>query len=245
MPIVLDLETVPDEATRLLNFRRYLSKPYDGLCSALAELQESPSLKKCEEVAKETEALSKVASLDPMMARIVAIGMIYKRKGGKELVEIALSNQSEKNLLKEFWDLISEEEIPGETITYNGVSFDLPMLAFRSMVHGIQTSSWPGLMSIPKYRVWPHFDVMQHLTFWGRNVWRSLDHMAYCFGYPVEPDTGPDTGANVSKWYSVGAIDMIKQHTLEDCRKTYFLYKKMKDYYPKPTRARGRDGSPY
>ena len=58
----------------------------------------------------------------------------------------SVAKQSEKELISSFVDRIAE--LKPQLVTFNGSSFDLPVLRYRAMVNGI---SAPGLASRPYF----------------------------------------------------------------------------------------------
>jgi Predicted 3'-5' exonuclease related to the exonuclease domain of PolB len=59
-----------------------------------------------------------------------------------------VGERTEKALISSFVDRIAQ--LTPQLVTFNGASFDLPVLRYRAMVHGIAA---PGLSSRPYFKV--------------------------------------------------------------------------------------------
>src|SRR5581483_2340491 len=80
---------------------------------------------------------------------IVCIGAVVARFGADKWEIDAIGaphvgDRSEKDLISAFVDRIAE--LRPQLITFNGASFDLPVLRYRAMIHGL---SAPGLACRP------------------------------------------------------------------------------------------------
>jgi DNA polymerase elongation subunit (family B) len=86
----------------------------------------------------------------------------------------------EKEILEKFWETIKKFEI---YITFNGRSFDIPFIRIRSAILGIPCSI--ELMT-PKfksgYKLNPHIDLLEELTFQGATKKFNLDFYTRAFG---------------------------------------------------------------
>lgn len=231
--VILDIETVPINGTELNKYRKYIKNGQVVLLDSIEKALEDRESFKSEvdwflKLESINEEICKCASLNVLIGRIACIGIIYKK--GKARVETTFyDRESEKNLLTNFWDYIAEKNLEMKTVTFNGLNFDLPFLYFRSIVHGIDVS-WHDF-GLRKFTSFPHFDIMQVLSFWNSFKYVSLDYFAMLFGYDVDPETC-DNGSIVSKWWGCKEDSRIQSYNLEDCRKTAFLYNKVYKYYP-------------
>jgi len=74
---------------------------------------------------------------------IICIGALaaFRTEAGWEIDAIAartVADQSEKQLIQSFVDFVGEHR--PQMVTFNGHSFDLPVLRYRAMIHGISAS---------------------------------------------------------------------------------------------------------
>lgn len=233
--VVIDIETVPIDTRELIQYHKYLTS-FEKFLISFGKAIDKPSVESIDDFVEHHASVIKSASLDYLMGKICSIGIIVpKRKKKDEVIKKVFFNTNESVLLNEFWDFVREKQVLPQTITYNGIAFDLPFLFFRSMVHGIQIP-WPDL-SLRRYAAWPNWDGMQLVCWWNTyGKMRTLSHLVKSFGYDVDL-FNMDSGADVHKHYCAGDYDFIKSHNMADCEKTLFLYRKMRGYYPSPPRS--------
>jgi 3'-5' exonuclease len=83
---------------------------------------------------------------------IICIGALvaHREEGGHWVVDALgaphVGERSEKELIASFVDKIAA--LSPQLVTFNGSSFDLPVLRYRAMVHGVAA---PGLASRPYF----------------------------------------------------------------------------------------------
>ena len=106
-------------------------------------------------------------------------------------------------------------------VTFNGHSFDLPVLRYRAMVHGIAA---PGLQSKSYYHRFTedHCDLCDILSSYSFGGKAKLDEISRVMGLPGKPD-GMD-GSQVEAYYRAGRIDEIADYCQSDVLNTYRLW---------------------
>jgi 3'-5' exonuclease len=128
--------------------------------------------------------------------------------------------EDEAILLAEFAELM-ETRRPN-LVTWNGRGFDLPVLALRSLRHGL---SWPWYYRERDYRYRyseeGHLDLGDFLSDHGAGRMISLDGAARLIGLPGKD--GMD-GSQVEGLWSSGQIDALKRYCLADVVQTAFLF---------------------
>lgn len=247
--LILDLETVPASPEAIFSGKRYI-KAFESVKDAFGDIGEKGVTQfGMEKITRNNEKACLEASVDPMFAKIVCIGVIAKLKedGEDVFVKQSFCGPDEEKILVEFWSFVRRNKIPCATITFNGLKFDLPMLYIRTMFHKIEIpKAWSDL-SLRRYVYWPHFDVMRILSWWdfGIGSYRGLSYWAKFFGYDCDPENEPD-GSMVSKWYAVGDFQRIIDYNMTDCEKTGYVFKSIKNYFPSVPGVRARKvGSNY
>jgi predicted PolB exonuclease-like 3'-5' exonuclease len=107
-------------------------------------------------------------------------------------------------------------------VTYNGRSFDLPVLALRCLRHGIPLRFFfQDKEYRHRYSDAGHIDLYDFLSEHGAAKVGSLDAIARVVGLPGK--VGVD-GSQVEGLYNAGQLDLIKKYCLTDVAQTAFLF---------------------
>jgi 3'-5' exonuclease len=130
-----------------------------------------------------------------------------------------IGERSEKALIGSFVDRIAD--LSPQLVTFNGSSFDLPVLRYRAMVHGIVA---PGLASRPYFNRYTEdaidlCDVLSSFSFQGK---ATLHELCLVMGLPGKPDGM--SGEDVEKYYRDGHIREIAEYCESDVVNTYRLW---------------------
>jgi predicted PolB exonuclease-like 3'-5' exonuclease len=107
-------------------------------------------------------------------------------------------------------------------VTYNGRSFDLPVIALRCLRHGVPLRFFFQDKDY-RYRFTDagHIDLYDFLSEHGAARIGSLDAIARVMGLPGK--VGVD-GSQVEGLYNAGQLDTIKRYCLTDVAQTTFLF---------------------
>ena len=131
---------------------------------------------------------------------------------------------SEKQLLEGFFQYF-ERQRP-RLVTYNGRSFDIPVLKYRAMAHGI-AARWlhkaGDRFSNYSYRYsreW-HCDLMDVLSDFGASRSVKLDEVSRLLGFPGK--FGID-GSKVKEMHEAGRLKEIRDYCETDVLNTYLVY---------------------
>ena len=152
-------------------------------------------------------------SLNPLYAKVICICL--KPKDSEFII---LSNDDEKVILEEFWNIAKNY---GSFITHNGYGYDVPFLMIRSIINqvkpsiNINTNKFSMLNS-------NHFDTM--LFFSQNNVFTNprLDVVAKTLGINI--GEGRFTGVEVERLFKENRLEDIKQHCKQDVEITEKVY---------------------
>jgi uncharacterized protein YprB with RNaseH-like and TPR domain len=100
----------------------------------------------------------------------------------------------ERRTLRAWWKLLKEFHPSTDLIvTFNGISFDLPILYKRSIINRVRPTVY---LSFARYRSQPLFDVMQEWNKWDPRKHISLDELARILGL-ASPKQGGMDGSKV------------------------------------------------
>jgi 3'-5' exonuclease len=210
--LVFDIETVPDVALgrRLYNL------------SGLSDAQ----------VAKAMFALRRQGTggdfLPHEQQRVVAISCVLRSRDGLSVWSLGDCDTGEGELVQRFFDGI--DKYSPDLISWNGTGFDLPVLTYRALLHGVQAARyWETGDEDTSFRYnnylsryhWRHTDLMDVLSgFQGRGR-VSLANMALLLGFPGK--LGFD-GSQVWDAFLGGNVAAIRAYCETDVLNTWLIW---------------------
>lgn len=155
---------------------------------------------------------------------IVCIGALLAspRDQGYEVRFLGTSHvgdQSERELIRAFLEVV--DRVAPRMVTFNGSSFDLPVLRYRAMIYELPA---PGLTRKPYFHRYQSdhadlCDVLSSFSFGGK---AKLDELSRAMGLSGKPD-GMD-GSRVEALFNEGRADDIAEYCLSDVILTYRLW---------------------
>ncbi len=164
----------------------------------------------------------------PPFHTVVAIGFLHAvidRTGdgvAYDLQELRCGGEasySEAKLLQAFFQFF-ERHRP-RLVTYNGRSFDLPVLKYRAMVHGVPSPSLHNRDYGYRYNIDWHCDLLDVLSDFGASTRVKLDEVCKVLGLPGK--LGID-GSQVAGMYEAGRIEDIRNYCETDVLNTYLVF---------------------
>ena len=217
--LVFDIETVPDAAAA----RRVLGKPDLTDEAARAALPEYFLEKTGGKNDFPRQPFHQVVAIS--YAHLIA----ESGENGQELVLRRLASggtakSSEAELLQAFFDLISKRA--PRLVSYNGRGFDIPVLKYRAMVHGITCQRW--FAEGDRYNNYDarysdvyHLDLLEAFSDYGASARCSLDEVAACFDVPGKLGTA---GGDVLALFEAGDVEAIRNYCECDVLSTLLLF---------------------
>jgi predicted PolB exonuclease-like 3'-5' exonuclease len=156
---------------------------------------------------------------------IVCIGALVAHRGeaGPWIIDALgaphVGERPEKALIASFVDRIAE--LSPQLVTFNGSSFDLPVLRYRAMVHGVAA---PGLASRSYFHRYTEdaIDLCDVLSSFSPQGKATLHELCRVMGLPGKPDGM--NGAEVEKYYRDGRIREIAEYCESDVVNTYRVW---------------------
>ncbi len=211
--LAFDIETVPDCA----GIRRLYELPADLPDAEVAEI----AFQK-----RRTQTGSDF--LPPQLHRVVVISCVLREGEGIKVFSLGEPEATEKEAIQRFHDGI-EKYVPQLT-SWNGGGFDLPVLNYRGLVHGVTAAKfWDQGEDdrdfrfnnyISRYHA-RHLDLMDVLAMYQPRNNAPLDDVAQLAGLPGKIGVG---GAQVWSAYQAGRITEIRDYCEADTANTYLLY---------------------
>ena len=160
--------------------------------------------------------------------RVVAISVALRSKDTFRVWTLGDRDADEAEIIRRFFDGI--ERYSPELVSWNGSGFDLPVLHYRALKHGIQAPRyWEMGDSDREFRYnnylsrfhWRHIDLMDVLAGFQMRGRASLDQMAVMLGFPGKLGM---SGDKVWQCWLDGGIDDIRDYCETDVLNTYLVY---------------------
>jgi hypothetical protein len=160
--------------------------------------------------------------------RIVAISVALRTADTFRVWSLGDKDADEAEIVQRFFDGI--ERYTPDLVSWNGGGFDLPVLHYRAMKHGIQAPVyWEHGDNNREFRFnnyqsrfhWRHIDLMDVLSGFQMRGRASLDQMAVLLGFPGKLGM---SGDKVWKCWLDGGIEDIRNYCETDVLNTYLVY---------------------
>jgi 3'-5' exonuclease len=155
---------------------------------------------------------------------IACIGaLVASRTGNGYEVQVVgaphVGQRTEKQLIESFVNKVGE--LSPQFVTFNGSGFDLPVLRYRAMVHGVFA---PGMHNRAYYHRYTDdcvdlCDVLSSFSYGGKV---KLDEVSRIVGLPGKP--GGMDGSQVEAYFNAGRIQEIADYCKSDVINTYRLW---------------------
>jgi DNA polymerase elongation subunit (family B) len=216
MKIVLDIETVQPSREE---WARLTGKPSSTELLSNEECMDLFSASAADEQRRADDELYAKCAFDGTYSRIICIGIIELSDSLEPRGSCAWYGGNERELLRLFWTRLGQNR-PGLFITHNGLSFDLPFIRKRSIIHQIKPSME---ITLAKFRTEPVYDTMAVWSNWDNRGWVKLDVLARALN--VETKSG--SGGQVAAMWEQGQGREIGLYCLQDTYVTYACYCRM------------------
>ncbi len=162
------------------------------------------------------------------LQRICAISVVLRHADKLRVWSLGEADAPEAELVQRFFDGI--DKFTPTLVSWNGGGFDLPVLHYRALLHGIQAPrywdtgeddrdfKWNNYLSRYHQR---HTDLMDVLANYQPRANAKLDEIASMLGFPGKMGM---SGAHVWDAYQAGEIAAIRDYCETDVLNTYLVY---------------------
>ncbi|MBA3535341.1 MAG: 3'-5' exonuclease [Tatlockia sp.] len=210
--LVFDIETIPDtDAGRKLHNLNNLSD--EDTASALFALRRA-----------------KVGNdfLPHYLQKIVAISLVLSQGATVKVWSLGDEQSDEKDLIQRFF--LGIDKYKPTLVSWNGSGFDLPVLHYRALLHGISAPSyWEIGENQQNFRFnnylnrfhYRHIDLMDVLAAYQNKAFAPLDDIATMLGFPGKMGM---SGAKVWEQFCGGNLKTIRDYCETDVLNTYCVY---------------------
>ena len=211
--LVFDIETVADTAA------------YRLLHNLPAEQSDADTYRL---MAGERLAESGSTFMRHHLHKIVAISVVLKNASGLKVWSLGEETSSEYEIVQRFFQGI--EKYAPTLVSWNGGGFDLPVLHYRALFHGIPAQRYfevgdhDNTYRFNNYQNryhWRHIDLMDVLSGYQARTVASLDDVAKLCGFPGKLAMD---GSVVQERYTSGDIKGIRDYCETDVLNTYLVY---------------------
>ena len=215
--LVFDIETIPDVA----GLRRLHGLPADMSDAEVAEL-----------AFQQRRAQNNSDFLPHYLQRVATISCVLRSGDALKVWSLSEPEQGEGEIIQRFFDGV--EKFTPQLVSWNGGGFDLPVLHYRGLVHGVTAPrywdmgdgdygdsrdfKWNNYISRYHTR---HLDLMDLLALYQPRANAPLDELAKLMGLPGK--LGMDGGAVWGAWQQ-GRVDEIRDYCETDVANTYLVF---------------------
>jgi predicted PolB exonuclease-like 3'-5' exonuclease len=160
--------------------------------------------------------------------RVVAISCALREGDQFKVWTLGAPDEPEGQLIQRFFDGI--EKYTPNLVSWNGGGFDLPVLHYRGMIHGVQAPRYWDMGDDDREFKWNnyisryhtrHLDLMDLLAMFNARANAPLDAMGQLCGFPGK--LGMD-GSKVWDAFQAGQIEAIRNYCETDVVNTYLVY---------------------
>ena len=160
--------------------------------------------------------------------RVVAIAATFRTADTFRVWSLGDEGADEAELVQRFFDGI--DRYSPDLVSWNGGGFDLPVLHYRALRHGIQAPrywetgdsdrdfKWNNYLS--RYH-WRHVDLMDVLANFNNRAFAKLDEIATMLGFPGKLGM---SGDKVWDTYLEGGIADIRDYCETDVLNTWLVF---------------------
>jgi predicted PolB exonuclease-like 3'-5' exonuclease len=160
--------------------------------------------------------------------RVVAISVALRTRDVFKVWSLGDPQADEAEIIQRFFDGL--ERFSPDLVSWNGSGFDMPVLHYRALRHGLQAPRyWEVGDEDQSFRFnnylnryhWRHLDLMDVLSGFQGRARVSLQNMALLLGFPGKLGM---SGGQVWEAYQRGEIERIRNYCETDVLNTFLVF---------------------
>jgi len=235
-PVLPRAYTFDIETLTLADFRERVG-PQLERALRLGKMRLEQQQRYLEDIAAEEERCYSLGSLSATSGRILSIavhvgpipslhftGLEQSQSEHVFGIDEEGTEQDEKKVLLDFLKFMeSFDPEVDELVGHNIISFDLPFIFQRCLVHSISAQPF---VNLAEYNVRGVFDTMHQWWLGDRRSRVGLDDIAWALGIESSKTTDVE-GSKVFDLYQAGKLAQIREYNLNDVRVTRKIYERM------------------
>ena len=212
--LVFDIESIPD---------------IEGLRALRGEPADKPDAEVYAGWLEERKARNQSDFMPLHLQRVLVISCVFRNAEGLRIHSfVDRDGQSEGKVVQTFFNAV-EKHSP-QLVSWNGGGFDLPVLHYRGLRHGVEASRYWDMGEDDREFKWNnyisryhmrHLDLMDLLAMYQPRASAPLDALAKLCGFPGK--LGMD-GSAVYGAFRAGQLEGIRRYCETDVMNTYLLY---------------------
>ncbi|HXD34115.1 MAG TPA: ribonuclease H-like domain-containing protein [Pyrinomonadaceae bacterium] len=226
----LDIETIPQP-----DYRERIGPSLERSIR-LGNMRQEQQQRYLEDIAAEEERCYQLGALSAATGRVLCIAVHVGPIPGLDIEGAQLgesetvfgidqngNEQDEKQTLNAFLKFMNGfDPDTDEIVGHNIISFDLPFIFQRCLVHCLSAAPF---VDLSEFKVKGVFDTMHHWWFGAKRT-VSLDDLAWALSLESSK-TAEVEGSKVFELYSAGKLSAIREYNLNDVRLTRKVYERM------------------
>ena len=176
------------------------------------------------------------------LQKVAAISCVLREGDTFKVWSLGGLDDDEGSIIQRFFDGI--DKYTPQLVSWNGGGFDLPVLHYRGLIHGVQCARYWDMGEDDKDFKWNnyisryharHLDLMDLLAMYTGRANAPLDELAKLIGFPGK--LGMD-GSKVWEAFEQGKLAEIRNYCETDVVNTYLVYMRFQMMRGQLTRAR-------
>ena len=176
------------------------------------------------------------------LQKVAAISCVLREGDTFKVWSLGGLDDDEGSIIQRFFDGI--DKYTPQLVSWNGGGFDLPVLHYRGLIHGVQCARYWDMGEDDKDFKWNnyisryharHLDLMDLLAMYTGRANAPLDELAKLIGFPGK--LGMD-GSKVWEAFEQGKLAEIRNYCETDVVNTYLVYMRFQMMRGQLTRVR-------